>query len=77
VQPYGCDATGEGLDCHVALRLAPEERDDLRRIAAAGGTSVSELLREAVRILIEADREERREAARASNPFLMRAARRG
>ena len=40
-------------DLHVAFRVSSEHRDALRRIATGQGVTVSELLRQAVTVLVE------------------------
>lgn len=46
-------------DCHLGIRLSSEDRDTLRRVAQRREETVSDLLREAIHIIVEADRKER------------------
>jgi hypothetical protein len=61
-------------DSWQSFRLPSEHRQALRRVAREAGCSVSELLREAVEIIVRPDAGERA-AERLENPFI-RAARR-
>ncbi len=46
-------------DCQLGIRLSNEDRDTLRRIAERREETISDLLRDAIHIIVDADRKER------------------